>query len=108
MTKAERDAQRCQLWQERIESFQASNQSVRSWCREQQIPEHQMWYWLRKFKRQEQKTILNTSSSRWLTVEPNSASGISLCIGSVTIEIQRGFDPIVLLGVIRSLTQERC
>ena len=106
MAQSDKSVQKRALWQERITLFQESGQSVAKWCSEQDIPEHQLRYWLRKNMAEQNNTAVNTSS-RWIALEPSEESvstGIMLWIGSLRLEIQRGFDPQVLTEVIRTLT----
>ncbi len=44
MTQVERR----EIWRERVSAFRESGQSVAAWCREQELKEHQMRYWLRR------------------------------------------------------------
>ena len=41
-------AARQTLWQQRLEHWQQSRLSTAEWCRQQQLPEHQFFYWKRK------------------------------------------------------------
>ena len=41
-------AARQTLWQQRLENWQQSPLSIADWCRQQQLPEHQFFYWKRK------------------------------------------------------------
>ena len=41
------------LWSERIHAFQASGQSCKTWCRENQIPVSTMGYWMRRLRNTE-------------------------------------------------------
>lgn len=106
MAQSDKSVQKRVLWQERIALFQESGQSVATWCSEQDIPEHQLRYWLRKNMAKQNNTTVN-ASSRWVALESPEESlstGITLKIGSLRLEIQRGFDPQVLTEVIRTLT----
>ena len=38
------------LWRERLLAWQQSGLSTAQWCRQQQLPEHQFFYWKRKLK----------------------------------------------------------
>ena len=89
------------LWDERIEVFLASGLSQAAWCREQGLPAHQLSYWLRKFRNSTSTAINN----RWVSVPITTTgkSGVSLRIGNIALEIERGFDAAVLSDVIRSV-----
>jgi hypothetical protein len=105
MTRAEQQEQKRILWEERIAAFQTSGQTVSGWCRERDISEHQMRYWLRRILPKRAKTQ-ESVSSHWVQVDSSgntARSGISLCIGNVTLDVQPGFDQQVLVEVLRSL-----
>ena len=113
MTNKEKNIQRQQLWKERTLAFEASGQSQRAWSQEQNLPEHQLSYWLGKFRSESATSVESKASSSWLEVKPEvqnlpATSGISLRFGSVVLEVQRGFDINVLVDVIRSLNSDPC
>src|SRR5690625_7421277 len=45
------------MWQERVDQCRASGMSVSAWCRENEVPEQQMYYWLRKFRSEEEDAV---------------------------------------------------
>jgi len=92
-----------ELWAERIDAFLASGLSQRAWCRENGFNHGRLSYWLRKFIA-EARQPRNGSWVSLDTIAPRS-SGVLFRIGSVTLEVQRGFDAQVLADVIRSLME---
>lgn len=90
-----------ELWAERVVAFLASGLSQRAWCREHGLKQERLSYWLRKFRAEASAK----PNGRWLQLDSlaPSASGVSLRIGGLTLEVQRGFDPQVLADVISSL-----
>lgn len=88
------------LWQERIQAFQYSGLSRRAWCLEQNLPEHQLGYWIRKLQPKEEM-----SNQRWVGIEPSSLSetGVSIQVGDVVLDVKRGFDHQFLADVVRTL-----
>lgn len=100
MTKEARQELR-ELWAERVQDFLASGLSQRAWCREQGLRPNQLGYWLRKLEAETKPA----QSGRWVRLYSvgHSGSGVVLRIGTVVLEIQRGFDQEVLVDVIRSL-----
>ncbi|MGI6645854.1 MAG: IS66 family insertion sequence element accessory protein TnpA [Limnochordia bacterium] len=100
MTKEARQELR-ELWAERVEAFLASGLSQRAWCREHGLKQERLSYWLRKFRAEASAK----PNGRWLQLDSlaPSGSGVSLRIGGLTLEVQRGFDPQVLADVISSL-----
>lgn len=110
MSKTEvREAQR-QLWKERLEAFHASGQSANQWCRDHNIPVHQLRYRLRRATVEHSRSAARQSHSWVALTEPSSESappstGIVLRYGSLAIELQKGFDAQALSEVVRSLLQ---
>ncbi|MGI6284867.1 helix-turn-helix domain-containing protein [Neomoorella humiferrea] len=105
MTKAERQ----KLWEDRITAYQKSGQSVREWCATQEgVSPRQLWYWLRKYKNQNEVSPVKTAN-RWLPVEINDHAPIEkihtlqVKIGPATIEVRPGFDPALLSQVAKVL-----
>lgn len=45
------------MWQERVDQYRASGMSVAAWCRENEVSEQQMYYWLRKFRSEETDAV---------------------------------------------------
>jgi hypothetical protein len=90
-----------ELWAKRVEAFLASGLSQRAWCREHGLKQERLSYWLRKFRAEASAK----HNGRWLQLDSlaPSGSGVSLRIGGLTLEVQRGFDPQVLADVISSL-----
>lgn len=109
MTKEEREARRA-LWCERVEKYRASGQSVAAWCREHEVKEHQMRYWLRRFS-----PVFETDSTAatWLPVKVRDEvrSGdpdvIVVRVGDAAIEVRPDFDRRLLIAVVETLA-ERC
>ncbi|GEM_PF-816972 len=97
-------------WDDRLRAFKASGQNASQWCREHGIPVHQLRYRLRKEK-EAHPTPVSNGHSHWVALPsaPDSnavSSGVSLRIGSVDVNVERGFDPDVLSDVLRSLLEE--
>ena len=94
------NTQKQELWNERIQDFRTSGLSQKAWCEEHGLQVGQLGYWLRK-----SKTQASSSNGRWLSLDTIAlpGSGISLRIGSMVLEIERGFDQEVLADVVRSL-----
>ncbi|NMB38124.1 MAG: IS66 family insertion sequence element accessory protein TnpB [Firmicutes bacterium] len=106
MTYNEEQEQKHQLWKERISEYESSGLSIPAWCKEQQIPAHQMRYWLRKFEEPNKSALKSKKTSRWVELDTHklSGSGVSLRVGSVVLDIQQGFDRQLLVEVVQVLT----
>ena len=101
MTRAEQQQQ----WENRIEKYRASAQSVKKWCAENNVKPSQLWYWLRKFKTNDETEI--SHSNQWLQVEVRDYTpmdnALLVRVGDACIEVKPGFDPALLSQVVRTL-----
>lgn len=83
----------------RIDAFLAGGLSQKARCEQQGFKANQLGYWLRK------RNAPNTpSTSRWVSLETSNHfnSGVSMRIGSLVVEVEKGFDQGVLADVIRT------
>ncbi|MFO7802404.1 MAG: hypothetical protein R6V55_08935 [Desulfovermiculus sp.] len=97
MTKVERKNQ----WAARIAEFKVSGQSVRAWCADHGVNPRQMWYWLKKERQESADPKLS-----WLPLDLSNASlqnALVIRIGRVAIDVKPGFDPKLLLDVVKTL-----
>ena len=100
MTNAERQ----NFWATRIAEFKASGQSVPVWCANQNVKSHQLWYWLRKEKQASSKNTLS-----WLPLDLSDTglqSPLLVRVGRVVVEVRPGFDPKLLLDVVKTLISQ--
>ncbi len=100
MTKVERQT----FWETTIAEFKASGQSVLTWCADQNLRPHQLWYWLRKEKQTSSENALS-----WLPLDLSDAglqSSILVRVGRVAVEVRPGFDPKLLLDVVKTLISQ--
>lgn len=99
MTKDERTANRA-AWAERIADFQASGLSVPRWCAAQGFKVHQLRYWLKKLEATPPQTAL-----RWLPLGfSDPGPTLTIRVGPAAIEVQNGFDPQLLITVVKTLS----
>jgi hypothetical protein len=94
-------------WENRITDLLSSDQSIPAWSIANNLKIHQVRYWLCKLKTKSQPDV--DSTPQWLSVKignPKSEHSANLCIkvGAATIEVQPGFDPELLLDVVRALS----
>lgn len=88
------------IWATHIANFKVSGQSVATWCRDNKIKPYRLSYRLQK-----ENATTTATNARWLSLnldEPEIAS-ITVKIGQALIEINHGFDPELLLVVVRTL-----
>ncbi len=93
-----------QEWEVRIRDFKTSGLSVKDWCATHEVKPHQLRYWLRKEKANEE----SSAGTQWLPVEiaPETCSDFLIVkVGSVRIEVTPGFNPKLLSQVVRTLME---
>jgi transposase len=104
MTRAERN----EFWKQQVDEYAASGMSVRSYCQQQGIKEHQLGYWLRK---QRHISVAGDGDAGgnggWLPLRvvdglaEAKSRGVCLRIGRVELMVERGFDAELLTAVLR-------
>lgn len=113
VTKAERVALHKE-WESRIAEFRVSGQSRRAWCEANHVSIRQFQYWYGKFSRQESESRLQPGT--WAQIQlkesvqggdPTIQSALSVRIGPVVIEVRDGYNPSLLLDVVKVL-QKLC
>jgi hypothetical protein len=102
MTKEEKITQ----WRAIIGKHATSGLSAAAFCREQGMSIHQFHWWRRRFKRED----LQGKESGFLqlaALSNSQYSGIRIRLhNQVLIEVERGFDPLTLRGVIEVICSE--
>lgn len=95
------------LWEKRFSEYEASGQSIVSWCKEQSIKVNQFYYWRRKLRLDQ---VEKGQTVKWLSVDldPGKQKSydtdfISIHVGQVTIELKKGFDQQLLREIIQVL-----
>ena len=103
MTKDERIAR----WRDIINEQAKSGINGAVFCREHNLSIPQFRWWRRRFK----KENMQNSKSRFMRLVPvpnHHQSGIRICLrDSLSIEVDPGFDPLVLKSVIETIEGER-
>ena len=101
MTRKERTKQ----WRKIIERQAASGLSAAAFCRENNIRSSQFHWWRGRFRKEE----LQSDESGFLQLvsfspKPAQHSGIRICLrDDLFIEVEPGFDPHTLRGVIEAI-----
>lgn len=103
MTKAELEQLR-ETWRARVADFYASGKSGAAWCAANQVKEHQLWYWVGKFKSESTEA----PKTRFVPICTDAATAhpqpLLVRIGQVEIEVRFGHDPNLLRDVVRTLS----
>ncbi|MBM7581799.1 hypothetical protein JOD02_000636 [Caldicoprobacter guelmensis] len=98
--------ERRQQWKARIEAYRASDLSAKEFCKQHNISEKQLYYWLRKESPKEQ----TDNTVQWLPVSLSGQEDTSGCdfltvkVGPVVIEVRQGFNEKLLLDVVKVLS----
>lgn len=113
ITKAERIAMH-KDWEARISEFSSSGQSRRTWCEANHVSLHQFQYWFGKLSREE--SGFHPQPSAWAQIQVKESiqdercdleSTLSVRIGLAVIEVRQGYNPSLLLDVVKVL-QKLC
>lgn len=98
-------------WRARLEDHRVSGLSIAAWCRKKGIPDHQFYYWKKKFapKDGDEKT---PTAVEWAPVvvadepeptEPTQDYGITIHVGHAFIAVRPGFNEALLTDIIKVL-----
>lgn len=92
-----------QEWERRVTAFLASGLSGAKWCEANSCKEHQLWYWVRKFR---EVGAEKAAPTQWLQLEAaeSATSGLRIRVGPATVEVEQGFAPRLLVEVVRALS----
>ncbi|WP_394328172.1 IS66 family insertion sequence element accessory protein TnpA [Caldicoprobacter faecalis] len=89
-----------------MEAYRASGLSAKEFCKQHNISEKQLYYWLRKESPKEQ----TDNTVQWLSVSLSGQEDTSGCdfltvkVGPVVIEVRQGFNEKLLLDVVKVLS----
>ncbi|WP_227767615.1 IS66 family insertion sequence element accessory protein TnpA [Zhaonella formicivorans] len=89
------------FWAARVKEFKESGQSAPAWCVANNVKLHQLRYWLRKEKHTSTVTTLS-----WLPLNLSDAgfqTSLLVRVGQVAVEVKPGFDPKLLVDVVKAL-----
>ena len=92
-------------WFDRLQEWKASGLGLGGWCRENGQSFYKVRYYKRKFERKSA-----TPDRTFTEVEEDKPSGGKLVvhIGEVRIEVEKGFDPLLLRDVMQILGGAMC
>lgn len=105
MTKKEKRIE----WKAKFDSWKRSGLSVAEWCREEGIKDHQMYYWIQRFKDDSLVTEA-PQSVQWLTVDMQNEpigsftdESVFIHLGQLSIEVRPGANMALLSDVVQVL-----
>jgi transposase-like protein len=96
-------------WRHRFNEFARSGLSVERFCAAHNVSEYKFYYWRRKLSAAEASSQAG-SGSNWLAVSVRPASsqhdaqtGLTVHVGSASIDVTAGFDPQLLRQIALAL-----
>lgn len=92
------------VWTERIQAYQASGQTMKAWCAEQNLTVHQLKYWLYKAQRPNQVDSVTIFRPVSVTRQAASTESLQIQVGPARIVVRSGFEPELLRDVVEALT----
>ena len=100
MTKEEKITQ----WRGLIAKHLASGLSAAAFCREHSLNIHQFRWWQRRFKKENDSQDKRAGFLQLVPFSKSQHSGIRIHLrNGVFIEVEQGFDPLTLRGVIEAI-----
>jgi len=94
-------------WEQRLAEYESSGKTIASWCQEHSIRYSRFHYWRRKLRVDQAE---EGQPVKWLSLELENAKQVSLApdsiavhIGQVTIELKKGFDPLLFREIVQVL-----
>jgi hypothetical protein len=105
-------------WRERLAAYHPDLGTLKSWCKANDLSLDQYYYWQRRLRPEASPNP--PASPEWLSlpaVSPHSqvgaataaleGSGVSIRIGTATVDVRPGFDTSTLGAVVRVLQESR-
>jgi hypothetical protein len=118
MSRKKTDVEKQRYWQKVIPEAARSGMSIREFCRQRRLNEHQFYWWrcrLEQIRRQQaaEKTApanQGPASFALVSAEPASPdAGIELVLeGGRRLRISKGVDEATLRTVLAAMERERC
>jgi hypothetical protein len=93
-------------WEQRIDDYKSSGQTQAKWCEANGISIHQFNYWKKRIKNQQ----MDKEDNSWVPLviedsKPFQCESLLIKIGSVSIEVNPGFNPTLLTEAIKVLKE---
>jgi hypothetical protein len=91
-------------WERKIADYKASGQTQAKWCESNDISIHQFRYWMKRIR----DHPMEKASNPWVPVviedsKPEVCESLQVKVGSVSIEVNPGFNPSLLAEVVKVL-----
>jgi hypothetical protein len=92
-------------WQTRLTDYYHSGLSATAWCAAHDVKLHQLQYWTRRLALPEAGAPADLQWAPMTVVgeAPSADDGLQLRVGPATLTVRPGFDPALLVAVVRAL-----
>lgn len=96
-------------WEARVAAFRSSGEKATRWCNANQVDRRQLYTWMKRIDGATIPTAATSSATAWLniSVTPEESSNepayLTVKVGSVTIDVRAGFQPVLLRDVVQAL-----
>jgi hypothetical protein len=100
-----------EFWREQVAGWEKSGQSIRGYCRAQELSEAGFHFWKRELKRREERRVLNRRAMPFAEVHIAAAHEAPIeivCGTSRRIQVHPGFDEETLVRVIAAVERAGC
>jgi hypothetical protein len=102
MTKEERSA----YWRSLVSKQMDSGLNAAAFCREHQINRDRFYHWRRRLQSEESGNSHLGAFMELVPYQKESSTGVHIRVGNgLTIEVDRGFDPLTLRAAIQTICQ---
>ena len=94
------------LWEGRIEDWKKSGKSIVQWCKENNLPDHQFYYWRDRLNgKRRGKSAPRSSTGGFIELVDcdHNESGVVIRTAGVEVHIKPKFDENTLLRCLRLL-----
>lgn len=94
------------LWKSRIQDYRSSNEQVADWCNRHGVTSGQLWYWIKKLKKESAEHLENTHPKpNWVSLHvkpsvPQDRTALVVVIGAARLEVPQGVDQKLLADVV--------
>lgn len=118
MSRKKTDVEKQRYWQKVIQEAARSGVSIREFCRQRRLNEHQFYWWRHRLSQVRQQQAVGQAAkpkngpARFALVseEPgNMEAGIELLLeGGQRLRIRKGVDEATLRAVLQAMERARC
>lgn len=92
-------------WRSRLDECACSGLTVVQWCAERGIPTRRYYYWHKRLS--PSQSTAPSQTVEWVPLGVNSQTAceatLTVCVGSASIELARGFDQALLREIVIAL-----